>query len=227
MRTQAYHGGCKLSGVDVGKFMSQADKIIPEIEAYLIGLDHPLKEASNESISVFLDHIKRAAHMLDQILAILRKAYGTVTQEDLDDYEAAAEQLMTLWNILDLNSTPSIHYIHKEAIRLLRLHGGFTDLTEDHIEQSHQNMDRIHQRLGRLGFGAKRAMAISRLAQMSQDPTLRQQVAQVRENMKRKRKRRAIQRTNECCCEKESKSRDSNEISPSRGGYYRGPESQT
>jgi hypothetical protein len=95
---------------------------------------------------------------------------------------------MTLWNILDLNYTPSIHYIHKEAIRLLRLHGGFTDLTEDHIEQSHQNMDRIHQRLGRLGFGAKRAMAISRLAQMSQDPTLRQQVAQVRENRKRKRK---------------------------------------
>jgi hypothetical protein len=105
----------------------------------------------------------------------------------LHDYEAAAEQLMTLWNMLDLNYTPSIHYIHKEAIRLLRLHGGFTDLTEDHIEQSHQNMDRIHQRLARLGFGAKRAMAISRLAQMSQDPTLRQQVAQVRENRKRKR----------------------------------------
>jgi hypothetical protein len=95
---------------------------------------------------------------------------------------------MTLWNILDLNYTPSIHYIHKEVLRLLQLHGGFTDLVEDHIEQSHQNMDRIHQRLGRLGFGAKRAMAISRLAQISQDPTLKQQVAQVRENRKRKRK---------------------------------------
>jgi hypothetical protein len=49
-------------------------------------------------------------------------------------------------------------------------------------------MDRIHQRLGRLGFGAKRAMAISCLMQMERDPALRAQLAQVREDRKRKRK---------------------------------------
>jgi hypothetical protein len=36
MRTQAYHGGYKFSGVDVGKFLGNADAIIPEIEVYLI-----------------------------------------------------------------------------------------------------------------------------------------------------------------------------------------------
>ena len=44
---------------------------------------------------------------------------------------------------------------------------------EDHLEQSHQKMDKIHQRLARLGFGMKRAMAISRLAEMDGDPKLK------------------------------------------------------
>jgi hypothetical protein len=35
------------------------------------------------------------------------------------------------------------------------LHGGFGELAEDHLEQSHQHLDNIHRRLRRLGFGAK------------------------------------------------------------------------
>jgi hypothetical protein len=188
MRTQAYHGGYKFSGVDIGKFLSNADEIVAEIETYLIGLDHGIRDATNDSISLFLDYIKRAAHMLDIMFAILRKAHGTVEEKDFDAYERAAQELVTLWKTLGLHYTPSFHYIHKEALRLLCLHGGFADLVEDHIEQSHQNMDRIHQRLGRLGFGAKRAMAISRLEQMSKNMTLKEQVYQVKENSKRKRK---------------------------------------
>jgi hypothetical protein len=46
------------------------------------------------------------------------------------------------------------------------------DLTEDHLEQIHQTMDKIHQPLGRLGFGANLSMASSRLAKMSKDPQL-------------------------------------------------------
>jgi hypothetical protein len=48
------------------------------------------------------------------------------------------------------------------------------EMTEDHLEQSHQNMDKIHRRLGSLGFGAKRAMAISRLEKMAKISTARE-----------------------------------------------------
>jgi hypothetical protein len=78
-----------------------------------------------------------------------------------------------LWKKLGLNYTPSFHYLHKECLRLLRLHGGIGELLEDHLEQSHQKMDEIHQRLARLGFGMKRAMAISRLAEMANHPHLK------------------------------------------------------
>jgi hypothetical protein len=59
------------------------------------------------------------------------------------------------------HAAPSFHYLHKEALRLLTMHGGIGELLEDHLEQSHQKMEKIHQRLARLGFGMKRAMAIS------------------------------------------------------------------
>jgi hypothetical protein len=53
----------------------------------------------------------------------------------------------------------SFHYVHKEALHLLRLHRGVGELSlEDHLEQSHQKMDRNHQRLARLGFGMNRAI---------------------------------------------------------------------
>jgi hypothetical protein len=52
-----------------------------------------------------------------------------------------------------LNAIHLVHYLHKEAPRLLKLHGGFGEMTEDHLEQSHQNMDKIHRHS--LGFGAR------------------------------------------------------------------------
>ena len=46
-------------------------------------------------------------------------------------------------------------------------------------------MVKIHRRLGRLGFGAKRAMAISRLEKMASDPELIEKIASVKEERKR------------------------------------------
>jgi hypothetical protein len=83
-----------------------------------------------------------------------------------------------------LGYTPSFNYVHKEAIRLLETHGGIGELLEDHLEQSHQKMDKIHQRLARLGFGKKRAMAISRLAEIA-NPNVRSVQEKVRVNRKR------------------------------------------
>jgi hypothetical protein len=82
-----------------------------------------------------------------------------------------------------------IHYVHKEALRLLTMHGGVGELLEDHLEQSHQKMDKIHQRLARLGFGIKRAMAISRLVEMENNPELKDIQKKVRAERKRKFKR--------------------------------------
>ncbi len=56
---------------------------------------------------------------------------------------------------------------------------------EDHLEQSHQKMNKIHQRLARLGFGMKRAMAISRLAEMENKSELKGIQRKVRAERKR------------------------------------------
>jgi hypothetical protein len=65
------------------------------------------------------------------------------------------------------------------------MHEGIEELLEDHLEQSHQQMDRMHQRLVRLGFGMKRAMTISRLIAMEINSHLKE----VRENVRAERKR--------------------------------------
>jgi hypothetical protein len=46
-------------------------------------------------------------------------------------------------------------------------------------------MDKIHQRLARLGFGKKRAMAISRLAEIANNPNVRSVQEKVRVDRKR------------------------------------------
>ena len=76
--------------------------------------------------------------------------------------------------------------MHKESPRLLEVHGGFGELTEDHLEQSHQMMDKVHQRLGRLGFGPKPALAISRIVKSKTNPKLRAAIEQVIEDRKRR-----------------------------------------
>jgi hypothetical protein len=63
--------------------------------------------------------------LLDILFSILRKNHDEVTAEDHVTYETTAEQAALLWQKLDLNYTPSFHYLHKEAPRLLKLHGGF------------------------------------------------------------------------------------------------------
>ena len=124
--------------------------------------------------------------MLDIMLAALRLKHWEVTDEHLKNYEDAANEANKLCKKLNLSYTPSFHYLHKEAGHLLRLHGGFGELTEDHLEQSHQTMDRIHQQLGHLGFGAKWAMALSRLSKISSNPKIRALVNSVNKERKRK-----------------------------------------
>jgi hypothetical protein len=180
MRTQAHHGGKKYTGVDLGILMEKANTIVGELGMYLLRKEHPLKEASDEDIIRFCNHIKRVLNTLDGMFSILREKHGEFKDAHLTVYERSAEQAVALWEALGLSYTPSFHYLHKEALRLLTIHGGIGELLEDHLEQSHQNMDKIHQRLARLGFGMKRAMAISRLTAMENSPHIKAVIAKVR-----------------------------------------------
>jgi hypothetical protein len=191
MRTQAHHGGDKYTGVDIGILMGNADAIVGEIQTYLVEIKHPLKAAKDGETIIFCHHIKRVLYMLDGMFSILRKTHREFNDAHLTIYESYAEEAVLLWRKLGLSYTPSFHYLHKEALRLLRLHGGIGELLEDHLEQSHQKMDRIHQRLARLGFGEKRAMAISRLAEMDSHPILKE----IREMVMTARKRKFTRTT--------------------------------
>jgi hypothetical protein len=151
----------------------------------LLAIQHDFKEAPEPEIRTFCDHIKRVLNILDGMFSILRKKHGEVERADLDAYEQSAGQAALLWQKLGLSYTPSFHYVHKEALRLLTMHGGVGELLEDHLEQSHQKMDRIHQQLSRLGFGMKRAMAISRLAEMENNSELKAIKDKVRSERKR------------------------------------------
>ena len=44
MRTQAYHGGSKYTGVDLGILMENSTGIMNEIEVYLKSVSHQFKE---------------------------------------------------------------------------------------------------------------------------------------------------------------------------------------
>jgi hypothetical protein len=126
--------------------MEKSDDIMTDIHQYLQELDHPLKEATYGETFDICDLIKRLLRLLDILFSILRKNHDEVTAEDhviRNDGRAGSVALAE-----DLNYTPSFHYLHKEAPRLLKLHGGFGEMTEDHLEQNHQNMDKIHRRLG-------------------------------------------------------------------------------
>jgi hypothetical protein len=166
--------------------MGNADAIVGEIQAYLLEIKHPLKAAEDGETIIFCNHIKRVLYMLDGVFSILRKTHGEFNDAHLTIYETSAEEAVLLWKKLGLSYTPSFHYLHKEALRLLRMHGGIGELLKDHLEQSHQKMDRILQRLARLGFGEKRAMAISRLAEMDSHPIIKD----IREKVMTARKRK-------------------------------------
>jgi hypothetical protein len=56
--------------------MGNATKIVGEIEEYLLEIKHTLKEADDDEICVFCDHIKRVLNMLDGMFSILRKKHA-------------------------------------------------------------------------------------------------------------------------------------------------------
>jgi hypothetical protein len=114
MRTQAYHGGDKYTGVDIGFFMGKTEDITEEIKTYLQELKHPVKEATDRQISDICDLIKRFLRLLDILLSILRKNNSEVTNDDIVTYEQTADQAALLWQKLDLHCTPSFHFVHRE-----------------------------------------------------------------------------------------------------------------
>jgi hypothetical protein len=118
--------------------------------------------------------------MLDGMFSILRKKHGEVEEADLMAYEKSAKEAALLWKKLGLSYTPIFHYVHEEALRLLGMHGGIGELLQDHLEQ--------RQRLARLGFGVKRVMEISRMADMSSNPELKD--VDIKEKVRDERKRK-------------------------------------
>jgi hypothetical protein len=105
--------------------VKKSDEIMPEIEKFLLDFEHPLKEVTNAEISEIYELIKRALRLLDILFSILRKSYGEVTDDDIVTYKNTVEKAALLWQKIDLSYPPSFHYLHREALRLLQLHGGF------------------------------------------------------------------------------------------------------
>ena len=61
MQTQAYHGGDKYTGVDIGVLMEKSDDIMTDIHKYLQELKHLLKEATYDETFDICDLIKRSS----------------------------------------------------------------------------------------------------------------------------------------------------------------------
>jgi hypothetical protein len=74
MRTQAYHGGDKYTGVDK-VLMEKSDDIMTDIHQYLQQeLDHPLKEAIYGETFDICDLIKRLLRLLDILFSIPKES---------------------------------------------------------------------------------------------------------------------------------------------------------
>ena len=95
--------------------------------------------------------MKRLLVELDIAFSILRMPFGTPKEEHFTMLEEAAlVQIEKLWNELGISHTPKVHALMRHALDQMKRVGGFGDMLEDHVEKSHQDMDKFHQRVATL-----------------------------------------------------------------------------
>jgi hypothetical protein len=114
--------------------------------------------------------MKRLLMELDIAFSILRMPFGTPKEEHFTMLEEALVQIDKLWNTLGLSHTPKFHALMRHALNQMRRIGGFGGMLEDHVEKSHQDMDKFHQRVATLKNYEMRAKSYSHHEKTANDP---------------------------------------------------------
>jgi hypothetical protein len=73
----------------------------------------------------------------------------------------ALDEVEKLWNEIGLSLTPKLHTLMRHVLEHMRRVGGFGEILEDHVEKSHHDMDKFHQRAARLRSPEMRAFSFS------------------------------------------------------------------
>ncbi len=68
--------------------------------------------------------------------------------------------------------TPKFHALMRHALEQMRNIGGCGEMLEDHVEKSHQDMDKFHQRVATLRSYAMRAKSNSHHEKTANDPAV-------------------------------------------------------
>jgi hypothetical protein len=165
----AYHGGT-FNGVHCRLLMTDAEQIFEDIKAYLLSVDHETKLATEEEIIETCDTLKHLLVELDIAFSILRMPYGTPGEKHFTMLKEALDEIEKLWNRLGLSHTPKFHALMRHALEQMRIIGGFGEMLEDHVEKSHQDMDKFHQRVATLRSFEMRAKSYSHHEKTANDP---------------------------------------------------------
>jgi hypothetical protein len=102
--------------------------------------------------------------------------------------EEALVEIEKIWNILGLSHTPKFHALMRHALKQMRDVGGFGEMLEDHVEKSHQDMDKFHQRVATLRSFEMRAHSYCHHEKTANDPKVLAAGKEAIDKTRRKRK---------------------------------------
>jgi hypothetical protein len=165
----AYHGGT-FNGVHCRLLMADAEPIFEDIKAYLLSVDHETNIETEAEIIKNCDTMKHLLVELNTFFSILRMPFGTPKEEQFTMLEEALVQIKKLWNELGLSHTPKYHVLLRHALEQMRRIDGLGEMLEDHVEKSHQGMDKFHQRVATLRNYEMRAKCYSHHEKTANDP---------------------------------------------------------
>ena len=92
----AYHDG-KYNDAHARSILSQGNKIMADIEEYLISFQHTSKQSDDAEINYLCGLLKRLLQQLDIVFATLRMPHGTPTDEDFTNLGEATKEASKLW----------------------------------------------------------------------------------------------------------------------------------
>ena len=136
IKRESWFGDAKLNGVNVKRFMDKYEEIINNVQDLFLEINKG--EVSVENINNYCDKHKQFFTEMDNVYRCMRTL--KVTDDLIFKTKDHICKTMLLWRELKWHITPSAHLFEDHIVyQMEHIVGGLADISEDHIERSHQD----------------------------------------------------------------------------------------
>lgn len=133
-----YHGG-KYNGKAMNAFMTNSHKIMDEISEVLLGIPEE-NRCNNSEVAAVTSKFKDVLQIFDTIFSMTRIPSGFFGEQEKLQLQGIVTAGMKLWRELELSmEAPKPHAVEDHLCDQLIMFHGIGDLTEDFVEQAHQD----------------------------------------------------------------------------------------